>query len=227
MASAVILALTLGLSVLQLSDQQGVDRTLEREASGADVVKATVNKIQNVFGDDHQFLRRVAFVESKDGVDSNTYRPGYHGGIWQVDEIGFRDTQDTVSHPRLTDRYEQIKEEFGIDWPSVQWSDLRIPLYSGIAARLKLLNIPAAIPCDKEGQATYWKTYYNTNAGAGTASKFLMDVDALNTNEGRRLYFTLARSRHDIICMHKKCSIVCMQCMQLYAEFCGANTNTV
>ena len=187
MALVVVLGLTL-LSAFQLSVQQGVDRTLERGVSGADVVKATVNKIQNVFGDDQQFLRRIAYVESKDGTDSNTYRSGYHGGIWQVDEIGFLDTQNTVSHPRLDVRYEQITEEFGIDWPSVQWSDLRIPLYSAIAARLILLNIPEAIPCGIQGQATYWKTYYNTDAGAGTVSKFLMDVDALNAKEGGQLY---------------------------------------
>ena len=186
MALVVVLGLTL-LSAFQLSVQQGVDRTLERGASGADVVKATVNKIQNVFGDDQQFLRRIAYVESKDGTDSNTYQSGYHGGIWQVDEIGFQGTQDIRSHPRLPVRYEKIRKEFGIDWSSVQWSDLRIPLYSGIAARLILLNIPETIPCDKEGQATYWKTYYNTDAGAGTASKFLMDLDALDANEGKQL----------------------------------------
>ena len=158
MVLTVISGLTL-LSILQLSAQQGVDRTLVPGASGAAVVRATVNKIQDVFGDDHQFLRRIAFVESKDGTDKNTYRPGYHGGIWQVDEIGFQATQDTASHSRLKERHKKINEEFGIKWPSVQWSDLRIPLYSAIAARLFLLNIPGDIPCDIQGQANYWKAH--------------------------------------------------------------------
>ncbi len=182
--AALVLAVIVLLHTLQLSTQQGVDRTLQREASGADVVRAVVNKIEAVFGNDYQFLRRIAFVESKDGTDRNTYRPGYHGGIWQVDGAGFRSTQDTASHPRLKQRYQQIMKTFGIDWPTVQWTDLRKPLYSGIAARLFLLNICANIPRDVAGQAIYWKRYYNTAAGGGTVQKFVDDVAALRRIEG-------------------------------------------
>lgn len=170
------------LCLFQLAAAQGVDRTLEPESSGTDVVRAVVNKIENVYGNDNQFLRRVAYVESKDGNDRNTYRENYHGGIWQVDQIAFRSTQDTSSHPRLRERFRQIMEEFGIDWPNVQWTDLRKPLFSGIAARLFLLNIPENIPCDVEGQASYWKRHYNTAAGAGTEEKFINDVRALNSD---------------------------------------------
>ena len=101
------------LFLVSLSTQQGVDRTLEREASGADVVRAVVNRVQGVFGRDSQFLRRVAFVESKDGTDSNTFRSGYYGGIWQVDEIAFMSTQDVASHPRLTERHGQNLKSTG------------------------------------------------------------------------------------------------------------------
>ncbi|KAL5503271.1 hypothetical protein EMCRGX_G010194 [Ephydatia muelleri] len=34
-------------------------------------------------------LRRVAYVESKDGTESFTYRSGYDGGIWQIDQTAF------------------------------------------------------------------------------------------------------------------------------------------
>ena len=189
MAFAVILGLTL-LSILQLSIQQGVDRTLVPEASGADVVRATVNKIQDVFGtDDHQFLRRIAFVESKDGTDSSTYRSGYHGGIWQVDEVEFLGTQDNASN--LTQGYKMISEAFGIDWPTtVRWNDLRIPLYSAIAARLILLNISEAIPCDIRGQAMYWQTRYNRyDAAANNFSTGIADL-----NEGK------PQQRYDRLC---------------------------
>lgn len=173
------------LALLQLSIQQGMDKTQIREESGADVVRAVVNRIQEVFGkNDKQFLRRVAFVESKDGTDSNTYRSGYHGGIWQVDRVAFQDTQDTASHPELFAKYDRIMREFEIDWPSVQWTDLRRPLYSGLAARLFLLNIPSEIPGDIAGQAMYWKRYYNTELGAGTVEKFIEDVEALRSKEG-------------------------------------------
>ena len=63
-------------------------------ASGAGVVAAVVQKIQasNIFPDDKKFLCRVAWVESKYGTDPNTYRRGYHGGIWQVDIENCRKT---------------------------------------------------------------------------------------------------------------------------------------
>ena len=53
---------------------------------GADVVKAVVDRITDlgIFPDDHKFMCRIAWVESKYGTDQGTYRPGYHGGIWQV-----------------------------------------------------------------------------------------------------------------------------------------------
>ena len=152
--------------------------TLQEGASGADVVKSVVSDIQSLFGDDKQFLRRVAYVESKDGTDPNTYRSGYCGGIWQVDVAGFNDTQATGSHPKLVAKYEKIKDRFGIDWPKVEWSDLKKPLYSGLAARLFLLNIPASIPSDIPGQAKYWKDHYN-KTGKGTVEKFIKDVEAL------------------------------------------------
>ena len=190
------LVLILLLNAFQLSTQQGVDRTMQREATGADVVRAVSNRIQAVFGNDRQFLRRIAFVESKDGTDSNTFRSGYHGGIWQVDEIAFRSTKDTASHPGLIAKHQQILDTFGINWSDVEWSDLRIPLFSGLAARLFVSNIPADIPCDISGQATYWKRHYNTFAGAGTEEKFMEDVNALNRMESKSLCMFSSKQLH-------------------------------
>ena len=34
----------------------------------------------------HDYARFVAMVESKDGLDNTTYREGYCGGLWQVDD---------------------------------------------------------------------------------------------------------------------------------------------
>ena len=76
-------------ALLPLLTAQGVDLTLQRESSGSDVVRAAVNRIQAVLSFDRQLLRRIAFVESRDGTDTDTYRPEYHGGIWQVMKINF------------------------------------------------------------------------------------------------------------------------------------------
>ena len=83
------------------------------------------------------------------------------------------------SHPSLKAKHEKIKQTLDIDWGKVQWNDLRKPLHSGLAARLYLLKIPAPIPSTLTDQADYWKRYYNTESGAGTAQKFIDDVNKL------------------------------------------------
>ena len=159
------------------------DETLTAGASGSAVVHAVVRRIEdsNIFPSENQFLRRIAYVESKDGTDSGTYRSGYHGGIWQVDEVGFRDTQDIASHPGLEEKFDKIQETFGINWREVRHEDLRKPLYSALAARLFLSNNPKKIPVasDIRAQGRYWKKHYNTADGAGTVDKFIDDIKAL------------------------------------------------
>ena len=56
------------------------------KGKGSSLVKEVVDKINGlgIFPNDHKFLCRVAWVESKYGQDAGTYRSGYHGGIWQV-----------------------------------------------------------------------------------------------------------------------------------------------
>ena len=175
---------------INLSAGQATDQTIVSGTSGEAVVQAVVGKIRqsDIFPNDNSFLRRIAYVESKDGNDENTYRAGYYGGIWQVDQIGFLDTKDTGSHPGLVAKYEKIQQHFAIDWPSVTWEDLRKPLYSGLAARLFLSNVNEPIPLasEIEMQGNYWKTYYNSNApnAAGTVQKFVNDVMALEATIG-------------------------------------------
>jgi hypothetical protein len=164
---------------------QATDLTKTAQTKGKDVVEAVVFLIRktNIFPDDHDFMRRIAYVESKFGQDSNTYRSGYYGGIWQLDETGFNNTKNVASYPTLSANYTRINQEFNINWPSVQWSDLEKPLYSGLAARLFLSTIPTAIPGTVLEQANYWKQYYNKNSSV-SADKFRSEISALeSTNE--------------------------------------------
>ena len=167
-----------------------MDDTVTPGKSGSKVVLAVVRRINDnlkILPNDNQFLRRIAYVESKDGADHGTYhRSGYHGGIWQVDEVGFKDTQDVSSHPKLEDKFVLIKKFFGIEWSKVKWEDLRKPLYSGLAARLKLSNVVEKIPdaSDIEKQGRYWKRHYNSEQGAGTVDKFVRDVQDLERSSG-------------------------------------------
>ena len=63
-----------------------IDLTRVPNSNGAEVVEAVVNIIREscLFADDKRFLRRLAYVESEDGMAPMTYRQGYYGGIWQV-----------------------------------------------------------------------------------------------------------------------------------------------
>ena len=145
---------------------------LTPRAKGKDVVSHVNNELRKIFPNDHGFMDRLACVESNNGLHPGTYRKDYYGGIYQVDKIGFEDTQNVKSHPGLLKKFKKIKEIFGIDWPSVEWEDLTKPAYSGIASRLFLSNIPKPIPTDPEKQGHYWKKYYNTTSGKGSACDF-------------------------------------------------------
>lgn len=152
--------------------------------SGRAAVNVAVAEVDRVFGGG-EFLRRIAKAETNYGETYGTFRMQDKGGsfgIFQTDRnTGFAATKDLKSHPTLARKHELIKQEFGIDWMKVEYKDLAKPLYSALAARLFLSTIPAPIPpsSDLEGQANYWKQYYNTAAGRGTARRFMQ----VNENE--------------------------------------------
>jgi hypothetical protein len=62
------------------------DEAMVPEGSGSTLVESISERIEAscIFPDDKLMLRRVAFVESRDGSEPTTYRADYHGGIWQV-----------------------------------------------------------------------------------------------------------------------------------------------
>jgi len=45
--------------------------------------------------------------------------------------------------------------------------------YATAICRLVYYRVPSAIPADLDGQAAYWKRYYNTSYGSGQASEWL------------------------------------------------------
>ena len=146
---------------------------LQEGGAGASVVLLSVVRIRQsgIFSDDNDLLTRIAYAETRDGTAGDTYRDGYHGGIWAVDESAFLSTQNTAADPSLTGIFEDIQQEFGIYWPSATWSDLRKPFYSALAARLVLFITPVTIPpsTDVQGQANFWVQYYNSG---GSTSGF-------------------------------------------------------
>lgn len=153
---------------------------LQEGGNGSAVVLLAIARLQQsgIFADDNELLRRIAYVETRDGTAENTYRQGYDGGIWAVDENVFLDTQNVDAYPRLRAKFDQIRKELNVDWYSTRWSDLRKPLYSAIASRLVLYNVPRAIPLadDISGQAELWANYYRQG---GSVSEFVTVANEL------------------------------------------------
>ncbi|XP_071095868.1 uncharacterized protein [Haliotis cracherodii] len=140
-----------------------IDLTRQENQRGTNVVQTTIDLIRDgcIFAKDRLFLRRLAFVESRDGLDAKTYRSGYYGGIWQVDESMFRATATCPASIRHVCNQIQIK--FRIDWSQVQWRDLLKPLYSGLAASLyiQLRQDDDIIPGSVDAQSQIWKNIYH------------------------------------------------------------------
>lgn len=156
-------------------------------AAGSEATLLSIGSVQQsgVFGDDNELLRRIAYTETRDGTLSTTYRQGYHGGIWAVDEDTFLGTKNIIQHTRLPAKFQQIQLHFGINWLNVQWRELRKPLYSALAARLVTYIAPRSIPSadDLLGQAQFWVAHYNRD---GDASEFVTTSSGL---EGERMYY--------------------------------------
>lgn len=100
-----------------------IDNTLVPETKGEDVVCEVINKIDKslIFPGDEKMLRRIAYVESKFGEDRGTYRKGYHGGIWQVDKIGFDDAMNSGSHPKLDQLWLKIEKLLPKQKKDIKW----------------------------------------------------------------------------------------------------------
>ena len=179
-------ALSPAILVLSMCAVRGmvspVDRTIEPGEAGYDVVVATIARLNqlNLFADTNRLLRRTAYAETRDGVDVLTYQPGYYGGIWQVDEAIFTETQSNDTYPELLPLLQGIRLRTGLDWLEVTWDELQRPLFSGLAASIYLELVPEEVPGpgDIEGQARYWKRHFNSDP-LDTVQSFVAAVEEL------------------------------------------------
>ncbi|XP_005103717.2 uncharacterized protein LOC101861750 [Aplysia californica] len=152
--------LLLLLSVVSMATSQAVDFTRLPEATGESVVRATVSQIREscAFQNDYLYLKRLAFVSSEYGEASGSFRPGFHGGIWQISREDYKLTlyMDSTF-------YDLIRKKLNIEWRKTKWSDLRKPIYSGIAAMLTLERL-SPIPRNAKGQAKFFQKNLSGNA---------------------------------------------------------------
>ena len=153
------------VAILQIGVFALDERILQHGSNGTAAVLLTVAYIEksSVFADDNGMLRRIAYVETRDGTRA-------HQNIWAVSRQALQQTQ-LSEHPTLNVKHNLIALEFAIGWNTVELEDLERPFYSAIAARLLLFLAPERLPDsnDIEDQARFWKQYYNIN---GSLSDF-------------------------------------------------------
>ena len=135
------------------------DSVLESGRYGTDVVLLVIGYVQQakIFAHNSKLLRRIAYVETQDGTNREAFNEGMNGGIWAVREDAFTSTQ-IGGDPFLARNREQIKLTFGINWKSVQWSELSKPLYSALAAQLVIFTAQLeSIPSDIDVMSQVWR----------------------------------------------------------------------
>jgi len=100
--------------------------------------------------------------------------------FWQVEPFTAKDSIDNYLIYR-SDKLFNVAHIVCMDTDTLKnlsMDNIDYLLHTNIAAgiafcRLKYWRAPAKIPSDLEGMAQYWKTYYNTEQGAGTVEHFL------------------------------------------------------
>jgi len=172
------------LALLTVAVTAEDDMIYTPEMVGSAVVEATVNSLESacIFPPNQLYLRRLAFVESVDGDDPLTFLPGYHGGIWRVDEDMFLATQTDeawVANRRYITRSER---RWGIQWMNATWEDLRKPIYSAMGALMyTYLNDPRPYederpPWALDEQAEYWVEHYRHS---GDPAQYIADSELI------------------------------------------------
>lgn len=181
-------------------EEESVDLTLEN-ANGSDVVNAVIAKLDasGIFGPDHHFLRRLAYVESRDGADLSTLSKSDNTGIWCLERCKFHFLQRVIQNQ--TNQNASVDEEmanitrhielhFHFNILDLTIGFLEKPLFSGIIARLYLYYVTVAkheqIPLagEIEEQGKFWIKYYHPDTRGVTATHFIDKVSTLEKEEG-------------------------------------------
>ena len=180
----------------------GLDRTLTpgEQGSGGDVVRAVISKIETTNCTTllrtelavAPFMRTMAYVETGDGAQLNAIG----GGIWNVSEANFMRTQN---NPQVPNRFikclqqESSQNHIGpLNWTSLTYTNLSIPLYSGLAVRM-LVELSSGLPTPPM-YPLYWNTVFKNSMSslsewnAGASSLADDEVEGLYSNNVIHIY---------------------------------------
>ena len=147
-------------------------------ANGSCVVEAVLKHLEDsgIFPPDHGFMRRIAYVETKDGtnITENTnvvILEHKRVGIWGLSDNMVNSMRHQLKLHRHETKYdilaeysEQIYRKFDVSMTGDEKLNLRIPLVSGIAARFYFEYLTVLrneeLPEDLARQAFFWASYY-------------------------------------------------------------------
>ena len=161
------------------------------DANGSRVVEAVLKQLDDshIFPPDHGFMRRIAYVETRDGTRKTA--PNASGnlchngvGIWGLTEYMLSNMKHEVrmkaaQYQEVMAASEDICTEFGVNMTGHEKLNMRNPLVSGIAARFYFYyqvilhnNMNKELPEDLQGQAIFFKKSYKKTG----INKFLEGV---------------------------------------------------
>ena len=169
---------------------QSIDLTTVPGANGVNVVRAVLSKLDasGIFEQSgnadltNVFLRNMAYVESRDGVNFDAHLNNMDGGIWKITARQFQLTQQLLRSPRHREVYAAITIYLGQDWLDVEYRDLAKPLYSGLAARLYLTYISSLSIPPTAQQGGFWSSVFK--GGKGDIQRWLSSITSLQQIEG-------------------------------------------
>ena len=204
-------------------EAQQVDLTFESNANGSDVVNAVIAKLDasNIFGPDHRFLRRLAYVESRDGADIVTFiNSEENSGIWGLEQCKFhllqrvllnQTNEGVIVDEKMFNISRYIMLHFHINTSHLHTRFLDKPLLSGLVARLYLYYLTVAkdvyIPLagDIEEQAQFWLTHYHPDTRGITIQIFIDKVSQLEKEEGTLVIYLSYTSHVHTMPYNKYC----------------------
>ena len=174
-----------------------------------DVVRAVISKIEaydrfiifDSASTSPLFMRVMAYVETRDGATPD-YDPN-EGGLWNVSDTVFDRTQ---SDPLLNEiimqlRYLSSPENYirPIDWRSLNYSDLSIPFYSGLAVRL-IIHLKTLTASTKHSR--YWVNHFkdmSVNEDHWDEGELSLSREEGNHSVSNQHNVSIQRCMHDII----------------------------
>jgi hypothetical protein len=119
---------------------------------------------------DVELLMGTWAIESNGGQYTHQLGNGPAHGLWQVERTTFIDVLTRCKRKH----YAILQGAIDGRTPEDCFEDLITNhTFCAQVARLKYYLCPGFIPPTLQGQAEYWKKYYNTVFGAGTVEKYI------------------------------------------------------